>query len=1036
MWRLTFTATVTIFCHVSASMAEDLIDFSRDIRPILSDRCFSCHGPDEKARQAELRLDKRDEATGDRDGSNAIVPGDAEKSELVRRILSDDPDVRMPPPDSNRVVAEDERQLLIRWIRQGAEYTRHWAFVRPERPPIVPPIIILPPRTPHSFVWHPIDQFVTSRLHRNKLRPSREANAYTLVRRVYLDLIGLPPNLEEADEWVAKLRPENSNKETVDPVAWRGLVDHLLGSQHYGERWARRWLDLARYADTNGYEKDRDRSMWPYRDWVVNALNADMPFDQFTIEQLAGDMLPNATISQRIATGFHRNTMLNEEGGIDPLEFRFYAITDRVATTGTTWLGLTLGCAQCHSHKYDPVSHTEYYGFMAFLNNADEPDLEIPNPATDAQYARNLAEANKLLDRLPQQWSEPKDSKELTPDDLTVRRSLAVDLAFSDWLKAERNRTVNWQNLRPVEATTNLPLLTVEDDDAIFASGDSTKHDVYSLTFDAGFTGATAIRLEALPDLRLPARGPGMTFYEGRKGDFYLTEFELTADDQPVSIKHATHSYAKNQFGKNPVSAQLTLDGDVQTGWSTNGRNGERHVAVFVLEKPLPTAERLELRMDFGRHFSSSLGRFRLSVTTQSEVAAARDVPAEMEELLTLTDAELTDAQRIQLRNEFLLSSPELAKPAAKIQQLLRKPSLNTSLVMQERPSENQRPTYRHHRGEFLQTREPVESLTPAALHAFPDNLPRNRLGLARWIVSSENPLTARVVVNRHWAAFFGHGLVRTLDDFGLQGESPSHPKLLDWLAVEFRDGGKFIGDPWSLKQLHRLIVTNATYRQSSRVTPEHLRRDPENRLLARSPRFRLEAEIIRDASLHAAGILSSRMGGPPVRPLQSDGITEAAFGRPKWKTSSGEDRYRRSLYTYQKRTAPFAMFTTFDGPTGEACIARRDVSNTALQALTLLNDVMFIDAARQFGRRLVDANGSDDELVRDSFRRILTRPPASDELKLLTQFVNTQRQRIATGELDAQAISGSETNDNKEHAVWTLLTRALMSVDEAMTRN
>ncbi len=1035
MRRVTFTAMVTILCHVSASIAEEPIDFSRDIRPILSDRCFSCHGPDDKARQAELRLDRRDDALADRDGTSAVVPGSPQKSELVRRILSRDPDERMPPPDSNRVLAEDERQLLIRWIRQGAEYTRHWAFVPPVRPAI-------PNAGRVELGVNPIDLFVWQRQEREGLVASPPAELYTLIRRVYLDLIGLPPTPEEADEWYARLVQITSGPvETADKVylnedEWQKLVDTLLSSKHYGARWARRWLDLARYADTNGYEKDRDRSMWPYRDWVVNTLNADMPFDQFTIEQLAGDMLPDATISQRIATGFHRNTMLNEEGGIDPLEFRFYAMTDRVATTGTTWLGLTLGCAQCHSHKYDPVSHTEYYGFMAFLNNADEPDLEIPNPDAEAQRAGNLAEADKLLKLLPRQWPAPKDWNELEPDELAFRRGFAVGLAFADWLATERKRLVKWQTLRPVEATSNLPLLTVEDDNAVFASGDSTKHDVYSLTFDRGFAGATAIRLEALPDPRLPARGPGMTFYEGRKGDFYLTEFKLTADGQPVRIRHATHSYAKNQFGSNPVSAQLALDGDVQTGWSTNGRNGERHVAVFVLAEPLPTAERLELRMDFGRHFSSSLGRFRLSATTQAGGAEARDLPADVDALLTLTEEQLTDADRTKLRNEFLLLAPELAKPAARIRALQRPPALTTSLVMQERAPENPRLTYRHHRGEFLQTRERVAQLTPETLHEFAQDLPRNRLGLARWVVSPENPLTARVVVNRHWAAFFGKGLVRTLEDFGLQGESPSHPQLIDWLAVEFRDGGEFIKASWSLKQLHRLIVTSAVYRQSSRVTTEHLQRDPENRLLSRSPRFRLEAEIIRDASLHAAGVLSSRMGGPPVRPLQSDGITEAAFGRPKWKTSTGEDRYRRSLYTYQKRTAPFAMFTTFDGPTGEACIARRDVSNTALQALTLLNDVMFIDAARQFGRRLVEANGSDDELVRDSFRRILTRPPLPDELKLLTQFVKAQRRRIATGELDAKAISGSETDDNKEHAVWTLVTRALMSVDEAMTRN
>ena len=1036
-----------IFAGNLEAVAEDnAISFSRDIRPILSSKCFSCHGPDKEARQADLRLDSFEAATHGDSDTAAIVPGKSSRSELVRRILSRDPDEQMPPPSSNKSLSNDQKQLLVRWIDSGAEYEQHWSFI----PPILPGI---PEVADAEWASNEIDRFILARLDAEGLKPSTAADLRTLIRRVYLDLIGLPPDPTEANEWLDRLTNSDGR---LNVAVYAELVDHLLGLPQYGERWARRWLDLARYADTNGYEKDRDRTMWPYRDWVVRALNADMPFDQFTIEQVAGDMLPNATVDQRIATGFHRNTMLNEEGGIDPLEFRFYAMTDRVATTGTTWLGLTTGCCQCHTHKYDPITHHEYYGLMALLNNADEPDLNLPDPGAERSYERNLAEADKQLEGLPELW----------PGDDAEKRKADLDAAFTDWLAKERQLAVNWQVIRPSDLKSNLPHLTVQPDGSVFASGDTTKFDTYALAFSDVPVGATAIRLEALPDDRLPAHGPGSTYYEGRKGDFFLNEFVLSLDGQPVGIKSASHSYAKNQFGANPVSAALTIDGDFQTGWSAASRPGERSVAVYVLSEPLGAGKSLELKMTFGRHFASSFGRFRLSAVNASSDIAAREWPTEIEQLLDEPDEDLTPEDRRRLKDEFLLHAPQLAEHAAKIRNLRRRPASIEVPVLSERPVENPRPTHLHNRGEYLQPKDLIEAGVPAALHQFPINRPKNRLEFARWLVAPNNPLTARVVVNRHWAAFFGTGIVKTLDDFGMQGETPSHPDLLDWLA------GSLVNDGWSVKSLHRKIVLSSTYRQSSKFPPT-----PTNpttagtsqlsatRLLARFPRTRLEAEILRDVVLKSAGLLSLKQGGPPVRPPQPDGVSEASFGRPKWNASTGEDRHRRSIYTYQKRTAPFAMLTTFDAPSGEACVARRDVSNTALQALTLLNDEMFLEAARALGGTLARVEEDDASRIALAFQRVMTRPPSETETTRLSTFVESQRAQIriehkaarlaefeaslkkaAANQAAAKPLKKNITppptepkpvdGNAVELDVWTNVARALFSLDETLTKN
>jgi hypothetical protein len=984
---------------IVASAAE-VPDFNREVRPILSNYCFKCHGPDERTRKAKLRLDVREEALKEAEsGEHAIVPGKVEESALVARIFSKDPDEVMPSPAAKKEITNEQREILKRWVAGGAKYDAHWAFVPPRQ-------AALPEVRQADWPRNEIDRFILARLESEGLKPSPEADAYTLCRRLYLDLTGLPPTPEEADAFIHESHGSNT--------AYEALVDRLLASSHYGERWARRWLDLARYADTNGYEKDRARSIWPWRDWVINALNADQPFDQFTIEQLAGDLLPKATREQIVATGFHRNTMLNEEGGIDPLEFRFHAMTDRVATTGVTWLGLTVGCAQCHTHKFDPIPHREYYQMMAFLDNADEPDLDLPPPDAAAQRRTREEKITKLLAALPGKW--PAGS--------------SAEQKFAEWLAHERERAVAWMPLRPTEAKSNSPLLTVQPDASVFGSGDITKSDTYELKFHDLPHGITAIRLEALPDERLPHHGPGMTFYEGPKGDFFMGEFQVAADGAPVRFGKATESYSKNNFGKTPATAALAIDGDPQTGWSTAGREGEASEAVFRLAEPLGEARELTVKLIFGRHYACSLGRFRISVTTDSREVEARDLSDEIERLLLRPDDQLTADQRAKLREQFLLTAPELAAAAKEIKALRNPPVATTTLVFRERPAENPRATFIHNRGEFLQPTERVEPAVFSFLQPLPKNQKPDRLAFARWLVSPENPLTARVTVNRHWAILLGRGIVRTTEDFGYQGDPPTHPELLDWLAVEFVKQG------WSLKKLHRLIVTSATYRQSSRTTPELLATDGENKLLARGPRGRLDAEMVRDATLVAAGLLNAKIGGPSVYPPQPEGVSEVAYGSFKWTPSTGEDRYRRGLYTYMKRTAPYAMFTTFDAPSGEACLARRETSNSPLQALTLLNDIVFVDAAQALGKTLASEPGSVEDRLRALFRRCLTRPPADAELAALAKFFAAQKQRFQHGELDAAKVSGNGGDDANERAAWTTVARAIFNLDEAITRN
>ena len=1174
------------------------IDFTREVRPLLASHCFKCHGPDEGARKAKLRLDLGGEVSKPaKSGAVPIVAGQPDQSEVVARIFTAVEDDVMPPAATRNPLSPAQKEVLKRWIAEGAEYKPHWAFVAPQQSP-------LPAVRDQSWSRNAIDRFVLARLEHEGLKPAPRADNFTLVRRLYFDLTGLPPTSAEAAAFV----------NDVSPAAYERLVDKLLASPHYGERWARRWLDLARYADTNGYEKDRPRSMWPWRDWVIHALNADQPFDQFTIEQLAGDLLPDATQDQIVATGFHRNSMVNEEGGIDPLEYRFYSMVDRVHVTATAWLGLTMACAQCHTHKYDPIQQTEYYRFMACLNNADEPTKPIVVPEVAARRKQSQTEIDALRAALPEKFpvevgiawqtpgvalfasqsgaeadllpdgsfrvSSPKTERdaynihyelgaqrvthvqvEAIPDEkvdnggpgygiggnfvlselelelqesggagesrklrlatakadyaqdkfpvqdaidgrsetgwaiggaggqlkphhaifaladpleLSAAASLTIrlvqnfgghhvlgrfrvslgnelpasivtsgrrrelrDAAFEKWLSEKLLEADRWQRLRPVEATSTQPVLTIQEDDSIFASGDFTKSDTYTLKFRHLPAGLTAVRLEMLPDDRLPNGGPGSVNHEGPEGDFWLSSVKVSVDGRALRLTNATESFAN---GDN--TAAKAIDDDLQTGWSISGGQGKTQNAVFQLAETSTCTNELQVEMICEKYYASGLGRFRIWVTTNADAKASameNDALAilarnrDQEKLDALLTATNRLAEREALLRQFAQLAPEFAKPRRELEKLQQQlPTFSTTLVMQERPPGHERPTFRHHRGEFLQPKEAVSPGVPAFLPALPEQAPKNRLALARWLVSGQNPLTGRVVMNRHWEALFGRGLVRTTEDFGYQGDLPSHPELLDWLAVEFVKQG------WSQKQMLKLMVMSATYQQSSAVSSELRERDPVNVLLTRGPCFRLEAEMVRDAALVASGLISEKIGGPSVYPPQPPGVSsEGAYGVLEWKTSEGPERYRRGLYTFAKRTAPYAMAATFDAPSGEACLARRERANTPLQALTLLNDPVFMECARALGQLAVQTEGDAAKRVELLFRRCLTRPPSAKESEQLLRFYNAQLARFASGELQATEIMEAKAGEHvHEQAAWTAVARVLLNLDETITKS
>jgi hypothetical protein len=1007
--------------------ATGSVNFAKDVEPVFESHCYSCHGP--KKQESGLRLDDADLALKGGDMGPAYIPGKSATSPVVLYAAGVDDNIVMPPDDSKLTRLSASQIGLIRaWIDQGAQRPKsttpgkpkkkppeeHWAFRRPISPK-VPDV--------HAAGWprNPIDSFVLKYLERAKLAPAEEADRSTLIRRLSLDLTGLPPTLNEVHDF------ENDSS----PNAYDRLVERLLESPHYGERWALWWLDLARYADTNGYEVDRPRSIWLYRDWVVSAFNSNMPFDEFTIEQLAGDLLPNASESQRIATGFHRNTFINEEGGHNWEQFRWESIVDRVSTTSTVFLGLTMACAQCHDHKYDPISQREYYEFFAFLNDDDEPLLEVPQPDISKEREKALGEIARLESKLVAHLSAG-DDKSAGPDSLSRK--------FEEWRKQAATETRHWTLLEPVRWTSeNKVTLTKLDDKSLLATGDNPEHDTYTITYRIPQGRITGLRLEALPDVSLPKHGPGRGYFKD-DGTFLLSEIAVTArqasakadknTDQHIKLVHPTASIHQER-------AADAIDGDKLTGWHIRGGVGNRQCAAYEFAEPLIADLDNELTVNLLQNFvhQQTIGRFRVWITTDAAPLRATDMPLNVEQLLLKPAAEWSEAQTNEVKKYYVSIAPELHKEHKQIDELrMHLPAQPTTMILAQRPTP--RITHQHIRGDFSRPGPEVTANVPRFLPPLPADAPRNRLTLARWLVSEQNPLTARVVVNQIWQCYFGRGLVNTPEDFGTQGAEPSNPELLDWLAC------RLVEDGWNLKQIHRLIVTSATYRQASAIDRKKQASDPENILLSHSPRFRLPAETIRDISLTASGLLNPALGGPSIYTPQPAGALAGAFADPKWPTASGADRFRRALYTHRKRAAPYAAFAAFDAPPHSTCVMRRARSNTPLQALAQLNDEMLIEASQAIARRITsEVQGDNTARLDHGFELCLSRHARDEERRLLLAYLQRQQERFRLDKTAAATIAGlSEANadasaDVADLAAWTLVGRALFNLDEAISR-
>ncbi len=955
-----------LFC--TASPSQD-IDFDVDVRPILAANCYACHGPDAETREADLRVETAAGATKDLGGYAAIKPGDADSSALIERIESEDDDLVMPPIDSGHSLSQQQKQMLRRWIDQGGHYQQHWAFVAPKSAPVPPG-------------QHPIDHFAGRQLEKAGLQPNPPADRYQLIRRVTLDLTGLPPTIEETDAFVSD----------TSSGAFEKVVDRLLASESFGEHWARMWLDLARYADTKGYEKDNPREIWRYRDWVIEALNRDMPYDQFTIQQLAGDLLPDATLQQRLATAFHRNTLTNEEGGTDDEEFRVAAVKDRVDTTMQVWMGLTMGCAKCHSHKYDPISQEEYYRFYAFFNQTADNDREAPLlPSPTRQQS---AEAASLQQQIAQLRAKLADVE-------------GFDQAYQLWRKEQK--TSLWKPLRLQTFQSQHDLqLEQSDDGTLITNGKLPQKDTWQVMLQAeGPQRATALRLEALP--KLPEEG------NPNDKNFVLNELsvELLRDgQQPQAIKLTNPRADFSQLSW-PVAG--SIDGEPKTGWAVSPKADQPHVAIFDFAAPIADFAGVQLRLRMQQTYGSQLilSRLRLSVA-ESETEKLRPV---------VHGDSREEFQRVFEPTRKLLRRIEgLEKSLADLRSTFAK-----TPVMQELPPKQARQTRIHRRGNFLDQGQPVQPAVPEAFGSFPEAAPSSRLGVAKWLSAADNPLTARVMVNRIWARLFGIGIVETEEDFGTQGLRPSHPELLDWLSVDFRDRG------WSLKQLLKTIVTSATYQQSSAVSSEQLAKDPRNRLLSRGPRFRMSAEMIRDQALAASGLLSHQIGGPSVMPPQPGGIWKSTYSNRKWVNATGKNRYRRGLYTYWKRTSPYPSMTTFDAGSGEYCLVRRVRTNTPLQALVTLNDPAYLEAAGALALRL-KTDG-----LQQAFRRVLTRPPTSRETdrieELFTQAETEFQSDLADAANLVQSAGLDRIQSDANLAAWITVANVLLNLDETVTK-
>jgi len=907
----------------------------------------------------------------------------------------------------------------------------HWAFRAPQRPD-------LPRVTSTTWGRNPIDRFVLARLEKEGLTPAPEADRVTLIRRLSLDLTGLPPTIREVDDFLA----DRSDR------AYEKVVERLLASPHYGERWGRLWLDAARYADSDGFEKDKPRFVWAYRDWVINAFNRDLPYDQFVIQQIAGDLLPNATQDQLTATGYLRNSMINEEGGVDPEQFRMEAMFDRMDAIGKGVLGLTIQCAQCHNHKFDPLKQTEYYRLFAFLNTCNEANVAVYTPEEQMKRAdlfRQIREIEAGLKHREPKW---------------------LDLMRA-WERQVRDDQPAWKIVRPQLDSTGDEKYSLQDDGSVVAAGYApTKHSP-EFTGKTDLKTMTGVRLEVLNDGNLPLGGPGRSI----KGLFALTEFRVfvapadnpgarkeikiiraTADVNPPVKELASIFDDRSKRRRVTGPVEYLIDGKDETAWTTDigpGRSNVPRKAVFVFEEPVSFAKgavmTFKLTQNHGGWNSddnqnNNLGRFRFSVTDEPNPVADL-LPANVRAILSIAGDKRTPAQVEAVFGYWRTTMSEWKEANARIEALWRQhPEGASQLVLksQDRPRE----THVLKRGDFLKPGTAVEPGVPAFLHQLPSRQDKpggspNRLDFAKWLVDRRSPTTARVLVNRIWQAYFGIGLVATSEDFGTQSDKPSHPELLDWLAVEFMDGTSGGVNPrrgWSLKHLHRLIVNSATYRQASRVTPELLERDPQNRLLARGPRFRADAEVVRDVALAASGLLDDKVGGPSVYPPLPAFmlLPPVSYGPKTWKESTGPDRYRRALYTFRYRSLPYPALQAFDAPNGDFACVRRSRSNTPLQALTALNEPVFMECAQALGKRALTEGGATDvDRVTYAFRRCVARRPSAEESAELLNLLQKEKDRYAKP--GTKLPAGVTTADG---AAWTVVARVLLNLDETVTKD
>ncbi|MCB1232864.1 MAG: DUF1553 domain-containing protein [Verrucomicrobiae bacterium] len=1039
----------------STFATADEIDFARDIRPILSENCIYCHGPDEEHREADLRLDLKDPAFANHDGMTAFVPGDLEKSEAWYRINTADESELMPPSDSNKLLTPEQIDLLKRWIESGAEWTDHWAFVAPEKPE--PPAV--------TEAASPIDRFILAKLEQKGLTPSPEADRRTLIRRLTLDLTGLPPTPAEVDAFLADQSPD----------AYEALVNRLLESKHFGERMATYWLDAARYGDTSVMHADGPRDMWPWRDWVVNAFNDNEPFDQFSIEQIAGDLLPNATVSQQIASGFNRNHPSSDEGGAIPEELRVSYVVDRVKTTSNVWLGLSMECAQCHDHKYDPVSQKEYYQLYAYFNNTTDPGMQTRkgNQVPVVEVVTEVEE-DKLagIEKKIESTTETATKSEAAAKAAYAKwpKQLAGESAPAADLKSAFDKLTHWYPLDETSGLTLIDLVARKDAITVDAGITTTERgeNGLGLTFDgrrlfdadkfpdyehnSKLTFSAWLKLDSLVsgavfskmDEDSAFRGFDFWLEKGRPGTHLINKWpdnaiKVVADEAltPGKWQHVAITYDGSGEAK---GVKVYLDGKLVSSSQVGGKKltaSMKNAAAFRIGGRSRTA-----------NFNGAADDLRI----YDRVLEADEIPLLTRDLVAEAYATAPDQRSAEQRkiayHHYLSSTAGAYRRdlAAQVGASREKTKLldgkTTVMVMEDNAPDKMRPTFRLNRGAYDQPveDEAISPGVPAVLPPLPADAPENRLGLAKWLFAENHPLTSRVAANQIWQLFFGTGIVETPADFGSQGAFPTHPQLLDWLAVDFREHG------WDVKRLIKQIVMSQTYRQSSDLRPGDREADPNNRFLARAPRFRLPAEFIRDNALDLAGLLlRDQMGGPGVKPYQPPGLwAEVGLGgNPKFVQDHDEKLFRRSLYTYWKRSAPPPAMQIFDAPTRETCTLKRPVTNTPLQALAAMNDVQMIEASRHFAERILTEGGKTPETRAGfAFESATAREPNSRELSAILDVYRDSVERyrakpeMATDLLSAGESKRNESLDPADHAAWTLIASLVLNLDEVLNRN